>query len=113
MANAPLKKIITFYVRFTPSYSQIGYYARRPFWRRVRGDFAEFAPVTLADVAPPWPDLEYLQDFHVLSEADVVGVSAASGFSQLAARLNQRARILVQPDIATQRIVPFIPWTGD
>jgi hypothetical protein len=79
----------------------------------VRGDFAEFAPVTLADVAPPWPDLEYLQDFHVLSEADVVGVSAASGFSQLAARLNQRARILVQPDIATQRIVPFIPWTGD
>jgi tetratricopeptide (TPR) repeat protein len=79
----------------------------------VRGDFAEFAPVTLADVAPPWPDLDYLQDFHVLSEADVVGVSAASGFSQLAARLNQRARILVQPDIATQRIVPFIPWTGD
>lgn len=40
MANAPLKKIITFYVRFTPSYSQIGYYARRPFWRRIRGDFA-------------------------------------------------------------------------
>lgn len=79
----------------------------------VRGDFAEFAPVTLADVAPPWPDLDYLQDFHVLCEADVVGVSAASGFSQLAARLNQRARILVQPDIATQRIVPFIPWTGD
>lgn len=79
----------------------------------VRGDFAEFAPVTLTDVAPPWPDLDYLQDFHVLSEADVVGVSAASGFSQLAARLNQRARILVQPDMATQHIVPFIPWTVD
>lgn len=79
----------------------------------VRGDFAEFAPMTLADVAPPWPDLEYLQDFHVLSQADVVGVSAASGFSQLAARLNRRARILVQPDTATQRIVPFIPWTED
>lgn len=76
----------------------------------VRGDFAEFAPVTRADVAPEWPDLEYLQDFHVLSEADVVGVSAASGFSQLAARLNQRARVLVEPDAATQRIVPFIPW---
>jgi len=28
MANAPLKKIITFYCRFTPSYSAIGYYAR-------------------------------------------------------------------------------------
>ena len=79
----------------------------------VRGDFAEFAPVTRAEVAPPWPDLEYLQDFHVLSQADVVGVSAASGFSQLAARLNRRARILVQPDVATQRIIPFIPWTED
>jgi len=39
MANAPLKKIITFYVRFTPSYSAIGYYARRIFWRRIKGDF--------------------------------------------------------------------------
>jgi dehydrogenase/reductase SDR family member 12 len=38
--NAPLRKIISFYVRFTPSYSQIGYYARRLFWRRLRGDFS-------------------------------------------------------------------------
>ena len=40
MANAPLKKIITFYCRFTPSYSAIGYYARRLFWRRIRADFS-------------------------------------------------------------------------
>ncbi len=40
MANAPLKKIITFYCRFTPSYSAIGYHARRLFWRRVKGNFA-------------------------------------------------------------------------
>ena len=39
MANAPLKKIITFYCRFTPSYSKIGYYARRPLWGRIKGDF--------------------------------------------------------------------------
>ncbi|UUZ69747.1 SDR family NAD(P)-dependent oxidoreductase [Polaromonas sp. P2-4] len=39
MANAPLKKIITFYFRFTPSYSAIGFYARRLFWRPVKGDF--------------------------------------------------------------------------
>lgn len=37
--NASLRKIVSFYVRFTPSYSQIGYYARRLFWRRLRGDF--------------------------------------------------------------------------
>ena len=27
-ANASLKKIITFYVRITPSYSKVGYHAR-------------------------------------------------------------------------------------
>jgi len=37
--NAPLKKIIAFYCRFTPSYSKIGYYARSMFWRRLRADF--------------------------------------------------------------------------
>ena len=39
-ANAPLKKIITFYFRFTPSYSAIGYWARRILWGRIKGDFA-------------------------------------------------------------------------
>lgn len=34
-----LKKIITFYCRFTPSYSAIGYHARRLFWRRHTPDF--------------------------------------------------------------------------
>ena len=38
MAN--LKKILSFYCRFTPSYSAIGYNARRWLWRRPRGDFA-------------------------------------------------------------------------
>ena len=39
-ANAPLKKIISFYVRFTPSYSKIGYHARSLLWRRLRPDFS-------------------------------------------------------------------------
>jgi dehydrogenase/reductase SDR family protein 12 len=38
-ANASLKKIIAFYVRFTPSYSKIGYYARSLFWRRIDANF--------------------------------------------------------------------------
>ncbi len=37
--NAPIKKIIAFYCRFTPSYSKIGYHARSIFWRRLHGDF--------------------------------------------------------------------------
>lgn len=37
--NASLKKIISFYVRFTPSYSKIGYHARRLLWSPLHLDF--------------------------------------------------------------------------
>lgn len=37
--NASLKKILGFYVRFTPSYSKVGYHARRLFWSPLRGDY--------------------------------------------------------------------------
>lgn len=77
----------------------------------VRAAFREFRPVTLDDAAPSWPGLEFLQDFHVLTQADIVGISAASGFSQLAARLNARARLCVAPDMTAGGIRPFIPWT--
>lgn len=77
----------------------------------VRADFAAFDPVVRADVAPDWSGLDFLQDFHVLMHADVVGVSAASGFSLLAAQLNRRARLFVEPDVAGRRIRPFVPWT--
>lgn len=36
---ADIKKIIRFYCRFTPSYSAIGYYARRPRWRGFKRRF--------------------------------------------------------------------------
>lgn len=77
----------------------------------VRRDFAEFSPATRGDVAPDWPNLEFLQDFHVLMHADVVGISTASGFSLLAAQLNQRASLFVAPDRAAGRVQPFQPWT--
>jgi dehydrogenase/reductase SDR family member 12 len=40
MANASLKKIISFYCRFTPSYSKIGFHARRLLWKRIDEDFS-------------------------------------------------------------------------
>ncbi|UUZ66409.1 SDR family NAD(P)-dependent oxidoreductase (plasmid) [Polaromonas sp. P1-6] len=40
MANAPLRKIISFYCRFTPSYSKIGYHARSLLWSRFKQDFS-------------------------------------------------------------------------
>lgn len=39
MAKVPLSKLIKFYVRFTPSYSAIGYFWRSLLWRRRRHDF--------------------------------------------------------------------------
>lgn len=79
-------------------------------------DFAEFAPVSLDALAKdgavePWTGLEFLQDFHVLMNADVLGVSAQSGYSQLAALLNRNARLFVEPDAAAGRIRPYSPWT--
>ena len=38
--KTPLKKLIAFYVRFTPSYSKIGYYARSLSWSRFNEDFS-------------------------------------------------------------------------
>lgn len=78
---------------------------------RVRGDFAEFSPLTRGDVSPDWPALEYLQDFHVLAHADVVGISTASGYSTLAARLNVNARLFAEPDATAGGVRPFAPWT--
>lgn len=80
-------------------------------------DFAEFAPVSLDHLArdgavEPWTGLEFLQDFHVLMNADVLGVSAQSGYSQLAALLNRNARLFVEPDAAARRIRPYSPWTS-
>lgn len=39
MAKVPLSKLIKFYVRFTPSYSAIGYHLRRIFWRSRPNQF--------------------------------------------------------------------------
>lgn len=85
-------------------------------------DFAEFAPVSLDDLSgddpakngsvQPWKGLEFLQDFHVLMNADVLGVSAQSGYSQLAALLNRNAGLFVEPDAAARRIRPYSPWTS-
>lgn len=71
--------------------------------------FERFQPVALGDLAPPWPGLEYLQDFHVLSQADAV-ICDVGGFSRTAAALNERARhfYTVSPD--GTRLEPFSPW---
>lgn len=40
MKLSMLLKIVKFYGRFAPSFSAIGYFARRPFWGRLQADFS-------------------------------------------------------------------------
>jgi hypothetical protein len=61
----------------------------------VRAALEPFRPVLLDDVADPWPDMEFLQDFHVLRHAEVVMLSQGSSFGWVAAMLNERnSRVL-------------------
>lgn len=76
---------------------------------RVRADFARFAPVCLPELGTPWRGLDFAQDFHVLCHADVVGTSARSGFSFVAALLNARATRFLVPRPG-RGIAAFDPW---
>lgn len=73
--------------------------------------FAAYRPLCAQDLAEPIPGAEFLTDFHVLCEADLVAVSNSS-FSFVATMLNQRARSVVRPDKARQALVPYDPWSS-
>ena len=82
----------------------------------IRSWFKEFNPVTSDDfpTAPPGRlkgmSVEFFRDFHVLTQADVLGISNST-FSFAAAMLNERATRFVRPhwDFST-RFTDFDPW---
>jgi len=74
--------------------------------------FAAYSPVTAADFEPPIPGAEFYDDFHVLSQADHLGISNSS-FSFVASLLNSRARSFMRPDLAMQQLVAYDPWNAD
>lgn len=76
---------------------------------KVVAEFARYAPVTAADFPCRWDGLDYLQDFHVLSQADVLAISTGS-FALTAAALNPRARLFLRPDAGNQGLETFQPW---
>lgn len=73
--------------------------------------FAAYRPLCARDLAEPIPGAEFLTDFHVLCEADLVAVSNSS-FSFVATMLNRRARSTVRPDRTRQALVPYAPWSS-
>ncbi|CAO3401735.1 glycosyltransferase [Azospirillum palustre] len=78
---------------------------------RCLSAFAAYRPLSARDVAEPIPGAEFLTDFHVLCEADLVAVSNSS-FSFVATMLNRCARSVVRPDKAQQALVPYSPWSS-
>jgi hypothetical protein len=73
--------------------------------------FAAYNPFSVRDLEEPIPGAEFLTDFHVLCEADLVAVSNSS-FSFVATMLNRRARAFVRPDRARQALFPYDPWSS-
>jgi tetratricopeptide (TPR) repeat protein len=78
---------------------------------RCLSAFAAYRPLAARDLAEPIPGAEFLTDFHVLCEADLVAVSNSS-FSFVATMLNRRARSVVRPDKARQALIPYSPWSS-
>lgn len=76
---------------------------------RVVSEFARFNPVTAADFPVRWEGLEYLQDFHILTRADLVAISTGS-FAATAAALNPSARTLLRPAAGNAGLESFEAW---
>lgn len=72
-------------------------------------EFARFNPTTPADFPVRWEGLEYLQDFHVMTRADILAISTGS-FAATAAALNPSPRLLLHPAEGNRGLVPFEAW---
>lgn len=71
--------------------------------------FAEFAPVTAADLGVSIPGAGFYPDFFVLSRADLVAVSNST-FSFAASLLNTTGRLFVAPNADAAGLCPYQPW---
>lgn len=71
--------------------------------------FAAFSPVTGADFPKPPPGVEFLIDYAVLIDADIVATSNSS-FSYTAVLMNRRGRLFMRASRAQNKLVPYDPW---
>jgi hypothetical protein len=86
---------------------------------RVIGAFRKYNPVSLRDLRMNTPrevaglDADFYRDYHVLTQADVVGVSNSS-FSFSACMLNERGTRFVRPTWdPEEHLVDFDPWNSE
>ncbi len=76
---------------------------------QIVAEFARYRPATSGDFPVRWEGLDYLQDFYVLSQADVVAISTG-GFAQTALALNRNARQRLRPNKDNTALEVFDPW---
>lgn len=77
--------------------------------RECLAHFADWKTSCFADLRGVPPDLAFLLDFYVLTQADAVAI-ANSSYSFLAAMLNDRASAFVRPTLEDRKLIPFSPW---
>lgn len=79
---------------------------------KVIGDFADFQPVTSANLQAYLPQASFYPDFYLLSHCDLVAISNSS-FSFAACMLNERGRLFVRPYPQGKELIPFDPWWSE
>jgi hypothetical protein len=72
-------------------------------------EFLEFDPITSNRLASPLVDVEFYQDWYILSKADVLAISNSS-FSFTAAMMNTKSEMFFRPSIDTLGLIAFDPW---
>ena len=75
----------------------------------VKNDFSQYQPLSLNDLTEPWKNNEYLQDFYILMNCDILGISTG-GFAANASLLNKRATLFMVPSPDNQSLVPYSPF---
>lgn len=70
--------------------------------------FKKYNPISLADITDPWECLEWLQDFFILMNSDIV-ISSAGGFCRLANMLNINAKEFYRPDYENKNLIKYDP----
>lgn len=73
--------------------------------------FAEYEPVTSADLGPPLPAHDFYRDFYVLQHSDVLLIPNST-FSFAASMLNANLQRAYRSHLPSRGFVPFDPWNS-
>jgi len=79
---------------------------------RSAAPFARFNPIMASDLGPLVRGAEFLTDFYVLSQADIMAISNST-FSFVASMLNRRCTQFLRPQPQKQCLISYDPWNSE